>query len=416
MQSSKEDGGCEQKSHHRANCMNKHAVLQYLPVAFLAAAIAGGAKVGAQPPGEPDVPAAMERVSAAADKLIASGDELARAAARMSRLQSCVVDRELVGLGGALNGASGALKLIEPMLLKKKGYSLFNALQGKQGDVDAVQKNMRRVLMYRATLDSVAKAGQGLAALDPAGAAGPSTGDVQLLIRAGQSLLDLDVDVGLHVRRIGEAMETIRIATARYDKPMCPDAALLMGQMVGLAGESLSVYAGVLHQADALQMIGLALFVMSQGVPNPSVESLKSALNDYQMSLKAEAGSLAESSVIADAVKLPPAAAAAVSAIRDMASRYGQGAASLRSIAARVDEALQAMAGNRESKASAHPLGAVMQSVGKALMQVPDLLETGDSLVRAGVLLSAGEIQAADVLRTAGLKLASGKVPVLQQE
>src|SRR6516162_9172651 len=86
----------------------------------LAAAVVSNMVGWGQTNGEPNISAAIQQVSTAAEKLIASSNNLTRAADRMAELPSCTMDRELIGLGSALDSASAALRLIEPMLLPQR--------------------------------------------------------------------------------------------------------------------------------------------------------------------------------------------------------------------------------------------------------------------------------------------------------
>jgi hypothetical protein len=404
--------------------MNVQGGLQYLRIVFFAPVVAAAMPVTAQTDSQPpDIDAAIQQVSNAADEVKASSNDLSRAADRLRKaldsdhssaanpaahIQTCTVDRELISLGAALTHASGALKLIEPMLLHTSSYNLFDALQGKPSDVEAFQGNLRRSRLYGAALDKIANAGKELTTLDPLGSTGPPSDTVQLMTQGGQSLVDLAVVIGLHIRRIGETMATVRIATDRHDQPMCPDA--VMSQMVGLAGEDLSVSLSGLYQVDALHMIGVALYDMSLSVPNPPVESLRAALNFYKEALEAEALALANVGTIADNIKLPPAAAGAAGSVRELASRAQQTTTILRSIATHVADARDALSVDATKKPP--PSRVILRHAGQALSQVPDLKETGGALIRAGDLMSVGQSQAAEVLRNAAVRLVSKKAPV----
>jgi hypothetical protein len=409
------------------NYMNFDRGLQYMRTGFFLAAIVGALPVAAQTGSSPpDTEAAIQQVSKAATEMKASSNDLSRAAdllkkalsnevspkaAPATHVQSCTSDRELIGLGAALIQTSGALKPIEPMLLKTTAYNLFDALQGKAGDVGNLQENWRRSRIYGTALDNIALAGQRLTALDPLGSAGPPNDVLQLLTQSGQSLVDLGVGIGLHIRRIGETMTTLRIATDRHDNAMCPDAVRLTGQMVGLAGEDLSISLSLLHQVDALNMIGLSLCQMSQCLPNlPQALSLQITLRSYKESLEEEAAAIANIAVIADNIRLPPAAAAAGPVIREMAVRANEGAASLRSIAAHVADACDALIADKTKKPL--PSGAALQRGGQALSRVPELEETGGALIRAGGLMSDDPSQATGVLRNAAVRLLSKQAPV----
>jgi hypothetical protein len=411
-----------------ADYMNLRCSLQCLRIVFFApvvvVAIPATAQIDSQ---TPSTEVAIQQVSKAATEMKASSHDLSRAADRlakainndhspatdpMAHVQSCTVDRELISLGAALTHTSGAVNLIEPMLLQTGAYNLFDALQGKSSDVGALQDNLRRSRLYGAALDNIANAGQKLTALDPLGSAGPSSDVVQLITQGGQSLVDLGVGIGLHIRRIGETLATLRITTDRHDQPMCPATVRLMSQMVGLAGEDLSSSLSQLHQVDALQIIGLSLCNMSQCLPVPNLppESLETALSIYKESLEEEASALANIAAIADNIKLPPAAAGAAAPVLEMAARAHQATAYLRSVAAHVADARDTLKADQTMKPL--PSSAALQRAGQALRQVPDLEETGSALIRAGELMSVDRSQAAEVLRNVARRLLRKRAPV----
>jgi hypothetical protein len=293
--------------------------------------------------------------------------------------------------------------------------ALWQALNGNPQGAQLFKDILAQQQSYRGALNDMASAARLLANLDPIGSAGPPSDAVHQLTRAGQSLVDQNLDIGLHIRRIGETLSTIRKATDRYDKPMCPAAARLMGQMVALSGERISVYSALLEQVDALELIGLELYEMSQSTAPPSSESLRTALKLYEEALNREAECFDKSAMIVSSINLPAAAARAAGGIQEMGATFKEGAASLRSMAGRVEEALQALNGRLKGQPPG-PLSARLRSVGDKLREVPDLLETGNALVRAGLLLDVNKSQAADVLREAGFKLLAPRAPILEPQ
>ena len=147
-----------------------------IPVLVLFFGCAGAAWAQGLSESDRDVLAAQfpgsERIALATGQLSRSSADISRAAVRMSDEKSCAMDRELIGLGAALQSASDALKRLEPMLLKQAQVSVGALLNPTPTETQALLANYQRQKTYREALDGIARAGKDLASLDPIGAAG----------------------------------------------------------------------------------------------------------------------------------------------------------------------------------------------------------------------------------------------------
>ena len=374
-------------------------------------AFAVGCLARAQDSTQATLPLTPEQVSRAAEHLIGSGGELKAAEDRISK-QGCVLDRELTGLGAGLQEASDALKAFEPSLLSKQQVDLTELFDKSTPAVQAARENLQHSMAYRADLDSLAQAGRRLAALDPIGTSGPPPETGQLLVKSGQGLIDLNEKsgIGLYFRVMGEALETFRIATLKYDKISCASAARSLGQMAGLSGETLNGLAAILQQSLASSQLGLSLFEMSSQVPNPSLNQVRDALELYGRSLFQLAQSLANRADIARA--LSPPQPAVVSLFEDQSTL-------VRRTATNIDEARKLLTHAMDAGASPMATASAMQLVGAKLQEVgvfATVIETGSALVRAGRLLSDRQSDAAaTILRESGLRVVNGEKSLVQE-
>jgi len=362
-----------------------------------------------------------DSISQTAQQLIRSGNDLLKAADRISEKHDCSIDRELVELGAALEKASDALKQIEPMLVETKRVNLLDLFKLKPPAVKIAGENLQRLVSYRAALDSLAAAGRKLTSLDPIGTAEPPVEAEKMLKQAGQSLLDLDErsGIGFHLLNAGEAMETFRLATLHYDKVACANAARLMGQMVGLAGENLDGSTSILAQSEAAKLLGLSLYTMSEHMPTPTLDDLDHALELYVKSLLQFSESLSKRAAIIRSLN-PPAEAAGAAVLQQFASSMDEGAVRSTQTASHIDEARRTLMHAVEFRGSAEDLGLTIESAGARLKEFgvfAAVVETGDALQQAGKLMANHQPQlAADVLQKSGLKIVGGEEPLTLED
>jgi hypothetical protein len=341
---------------------------------------------------------ASQEVLLSPEQLISSSSDISSAAGRMLKENSCSMDKELIGFGAALQNASTALKWLEPMLLKLMPLRPGVLVNPSPAEAQALQVNFQRRQAFRGALDKVAQAGGMLSTLDPIGSAGPPAKAGPLIRDAGQMLMDLNEQsgIGIYLNVSGSSIEAFRLANLRLDKKACMQTARLVGQMAGLTGASLSFSRGILWQSESAKALSVALFEMSQQMPMPSLDQLDGALELYAKGLMQQARALRMQSNIALTLDAPEEFADSAAKFRNAAPIIAGNATRYDPIIARISEARSALVS--APAASGTGIATAMRSAGTTLNNYGvwyALIATGEALVHAGELMSAGKAPAA---------------------
>ena len=368
------------------------------------------------------LPTGAEKASKSAELLIRCGDTLTLAADRISEKQSFSINRELVELGAALQLTSNWLKMLDPLLLKKESVSLWGVWKEDPSAGRAMTNNLKRTNAYQACVVNIGEIGRTLKLLDPLRDDGPSTDVAQSLKVSGQSLLDLDEQsgIGLYFKYAGSVMEWFRYAALRRNNSGCSAETRLLGQMIDLAGESLSGSTSIIWQSAAAKRLALSLFTMSNNLPTPSLNELQRSMDVYAKSTMQLVHSLERRSEILRTMNGPPELETVMTNFRNAAPAIAQQAAVPRAEAERVATAAKALRDYNETHQSRGNVGDILESAGTTLKgsnALSSVTETGEALAMSGRLLREKNPRpAADILKKAGLEIGQQERPLLRDE
>jgi hypothetical protein len=365
------------------------------------------------------LPAGAEDVSRSAEALINSSSDVLSAADRLKQKQSCTMDRELVGLGSAIQKAAAALQRLEPLLLDKQAVSVGDLAKPTPEASDAMVTNWRRSKGYHDALNDMARAAQMLQTLDPLGSSGPPEESSRLLKNVGQSLVGLEEKsgIGIYFSNAGVMLEWLAYSSARYDKGSCAEDARLLGRMIYLAGESMSSTTSVLWESASATALGTEL--QGAGLTLPlSFVGIDRVLDIYAKCLFEQADSLAKTADALRNLDAPTAFGGAFENLRRAAPMLDEQTTMIRTLKNQVDHARETL-GGAHGLTDRSRLRKIVQAAGTELKnssRFAFLTETGEALISAGDSLEKNQVENAQrTLVAVGQRVIREERPLLEE-